>query len=318
MLGETIRKYPKTYAVLVRRHGMYVWGKSWQEAKRHGECLHYLFEIVIKMSQMGLDYTRGPILASESVSVTAPAKKVYKHVIFDIEGTTTPISFVKDVLFPYASDNVKSFLETSWSNPQTVDDVKELIHQYENDVLSTGYTGPHVDKAADKAKLIADLVNYVKWNIAEDRKISALKQIQGHIWEIGYIEGKLKSHIFGDVPKSFESLSARGSKISIYSSGSRVAQLLLFKYSNHGDLRKHINVYFDTKVGHKRETSSYHEICQYLGADNHSEVLFVTDIYEEATAAAAAGLNVLISVRDGNGALPEECSFTKIHDFSSL
>lgn len=316
MLGETIRKYPKTYAVLVRRHGMYVWGNSWQEAKRHGECLHYLFEIVIKMSQLGLDYTRGPILAPESAP--APTRKTYKHVIFDIEGTICPISFVKDVLFPYASDNVKSYLETSWSSSQTVDDVKELIHQYENDILSSDYSGPVVNKGADKASLIADLESYVKWNISQDRKVTALKQIQGHIWESGYVEGKLKSHIFDDVPKAFQTLISRGSKISIYSSGSRVAQLLLFKYSNHGDLRKYISVYFDTKVGHKRETSSYHEISQYLGADNHGEILFVTDIFEEATAAAAAGLDVVVSVRQGNADLPEDCKFEKLSDFSSL
>lgn len=316
-LGAIISQYPKSFAVLVRRHGMYVWGRTWEEAKRHGECLHYLFDVAINMKKLALDFTKPPLLPviqDSSHLLTLAANS--KHVVFDIEGTVSPISFVKDVLFPYCTSNVNNYLDTTWTSDQTQGDVLELWKQYDIDLQSSTYNGPKVDKTSkDKSELINSLSEYVKWNVLHDRKVSSLKQLQGHMWEIGYREGKIQSIIFDDVPTAFEQLKKNDKQISIYSSGSRAAQSLLFRYSNQGDLRKFISVYFDTKVGHKRERTSYEEIIQYLGVDKPNEILFVTDIYEEATAASSAGLEVLISVRAGNSSLPEDSKFNTVYKF---
>lgn len=316
MLGATIAAYPKAVAVLVRRHGMYVWGATWEEAKRHGECLHYLFEVVIRMQQLGLDYTRPPITATD-LPASKKVKRGFTNVIFDIEGTTTPISFVKDVLFPYAVQNVQSFLEKYWKTVETQNDVNQLMSQSEADIdASVG--SPRIIQSDNTAEYIDSIVNYVKWNIENDRKISSLKQLQGRIWDIGYNSGNLKSVVYDDVPRAFEKLRKDGLQVSIYSSGSRGAQRSLFKYSNHGDLRNFISVYFDTKIGGKREISSYLEIIQYLGVDSPSDILFVTDVYEEAVAADGAGIDVAISVRPGNLPLPENCKFRVIQNFDQL
>lgn len=109
------------------------------------------------------------------------------------------------------------------------------------------------------------VVEYVQWCISKDRKVGALKQLQGHIWDVGYASKEIVSAVYDDVPTYFQHLNDSGVQISIYSSGSREAQRLLFKYSNHGDIRPYISCYFDTKVGQKRDSDSYKEIfCHWV------------------------------------------------------
>lgn len=339
MLGATIAKYPRACAVLVRRHGMYVWGNTWEQAKRHGECLHYLFDVAIKMKMMGMDFSKPPLTAA-SASTTAltgavsavkrsndemsvcsseskrTRNKKYQHVVFDIEGTTTPISFGKDVLFPYSVDWVRQYLESTWELPQTQEDVALLVQQGHVDGLCLLSLTVDVSRSA----CIDFLTSYVTVCVAADRKDAALKQLQGHIWRAGYESGELKSIVFEDTVHCFNRLTALGTQISIYSSGSREAQRLLFKHTELGDLRACISCYFDTAVGGKREVRSYLEILKYLGVDtaDAADVLFVTDIYEEAEAAAAAGLDVTLSVRPGNAPLPGDCTFRIVDSFDSI
>ncbi|KAJ8422792.1 hypothetical protein Cgig2_023274 [Carnegiea gigantea] len=137
-----IEAYPKTTAVLVRNHGIYVWGDSWISAKTQAECYHYLFDAAIKLYQMGLDWTtpsHGPIKSINGLPrseqsrvsfVPAVHEKLINHcIVLDIEGTTTPISFVTDVLFPYACDNVGKHLSSTYDSPETQDDIKLLRAQ---------------------------------------------------------------------------------------------------------------------------------------------------------------------------------------------
>ena len=304
-LGETIAKYPKACAVLVRRHGMYVWGDSWEQAKRHGECLHYLFEVAINMRKLGMDFNSPP--------KPIDPKNDISHVIFDIEGTTTPITFVQDTLFPYASNNVKDYLTNSWSTLQTIEDVKQLISQAEADKNDCSLGAPTIVNNS-----IEEISAYVQWCISKDRKIGSLKQLQGHIWEKGYESGKLSSIVYSDVPLYFQRLVSSGIKIGIYSSGSREAQKLLFKYSNFGDIRKHISCYFDTTIGNKRDPNSYKEILLSLGVDSPSKVVFITDIFEEAVAAADAGLIPIISIRPGNLPVVQNHNFKTVQSFDEL
>ncbi|KAG7397465.1 Methylthioribulose-1-phosphate dehydratase [Phytophthora boehmeriae] len=314
-IAKTMEAYPKTPAVLVRRHGLFVWGDSWEAAKRHAECLHYLFETAIEMRKLQLDFTVPPVSAVSSNGSSMAEK--HKVVMLDIEGTTTPITFVHDILFPYVTDNAERFLHQTWDAPETQADVAALLDQHKQDVTD-GVNPPALDAQQDKEKLIEALVHYIKWNVGADRKIGPLKALQGHMWLQGYESGELKALVYDDVPPCLERLCASGVRVGIYSSGSRQAQKLLFQYSDKGDLRKYLTVYFDTKIGHKRETGSYKEIVQSLGVDSPKDVLFVTDVIEEAQAAEAAGLDTVLSVRPGNKELPEVHHFPTIRSFAEL
>jgi len=240
--------------------------------------------------------------------------------LFDIEGTTTPITFVKDTLFPYARTKVKDYLSETWETPVTKNDVKALYTQIELDT-ENGVQIPirmeELTSEEDPVRLIEKISNYVQWNIDEDRKVTALKQLQGHMWRDGYEAGVLKSQVYEDVPIFFDEVIKSGGRVAIYSSGSREAQHLLFKYSDRGDLRKFISCYFDTCVGGKRESKSYTEICLFLGVDKPSDVVFVTDILEEAEAARDAGITAVIVVRPGN--MPLNAEYPRmIHNFTEL
>jgi methylthioribulose 1-phosphate dehydratase/enolase-phosphatase E1 len=335
-LGECIANNPKACAVLVRRHGMYVWGDTWEEAKRHGECLHYLFEVAISMKRLSMDFNSPPHPLIENgeemqsrkrngcsdSSVIAKKHQAlgdFQYVLFDIEGTTTPISFVKDVLFPYAAENFATFLEKTWTDKQTIADVQEIKRQASIDLAENLHGVPQIIKfERARGLLIGSIVEYLKWNMSQDRKIAALKDLQGHVWAEGYASGKLNSIVYDDVARFFVQSEQKGFKIGIYSSGSRDAQRLLFKHSNHGDLRKYLSCYFDTSVGQKRSSNSYIDILKTLGVDHASRVVFVTDILEEAAAAAEAGMQTIIAVRPGNSPLPENHGFKLSSNFDDI
>ncbi|EEY64685.1 uncharacterized protein PITG_16113 [Phytophthora infestans T30-4] len=329
-IARTLKAYPNTSAVLVRRHGLFVWGDSWEAAKRHAECLHYLFEAAIEMRKLNLDYTAPPVSASsgngsslkrartdETNNGELSMAEKHKVVMLDIEGTTTPITFVHDILFPYVTDNVARFLQQTWESSDSKADVAALMAQHKQD-QADGMNPPTLDDTQGKDQVVEALTAYVKWNVKADRKIGPLKQLQGHMWLQGYEKGELKALVYDDVPPCLERLHARGVRVGIYSSGSRQAQKLLFQYSDKGDLREYLTVYFDTKIGHKREVGSYKEIVQSLGVDSGKDVLFVTDVIEEAQAAEAAGLDTVLSVRPGNKPLPESHHFPTICSFADL
>ncbi|KAK1269094.1 putative bifunctional methylthioribulose-1-phosphate dehydratase/enolase-phosphatase E1 1 [Acorus gramineus] len=307
-LSEAIAAYPKTTAVLVRNHGIYIWGDSWISAKTQAECYHYLFDAAIKLYQLGLDWStpsHGPIRDAKvfqhgerkAISTVKAATENGSHVaephrrciILDIEGTTTPISFVTEVLFPYARDNVKSHLTSTYETEETQDDIKLLRIQVQDD-LKQGVAGavPIPPDDAGKEEVIASLVANVEAMIKADRKITSLKQLQGHIWRTGFEKKEIKGVVYDDVPGALEKWHDMGIKVYIYSSGSREAQRQIFGNTIYGDLRKYLCGFFDTTVGNKREARSYFEISQSLGVDKPSEILFVTDVFQEAVAAKAA------------------------------
>lgn len=330
-----IKAYPKTTAVLVRNHGLYVWGDSWISAKTQAKCYHYLFDAAIRLHQLGLEWSlpsNGPvqntkgISSSHHVTRVSPKSEISSNgiepsrrcIVLDIEGTTTPISFVMDVLFPYARHNVGKHLELTYDTEETQDDIKLLRAQVQED-FEKGVSGAvPIPADGSKEEVIAALVANVEAMIKADRKITSLKQLQGHIWRTGFQSKEIEAVVFDDVPDALEKWHALGIKVYIYSSGSRLAQRLIFGNTNYGDLKKYLCGFFDTAVGKKRETKSYREITEYLGVDNPSEILFVTDVYQEATAAKEAGLEVVISIRPGNGPLPENHGFRTVKSFSEI
>lgn len=159
--------------------------------------------------------------------------------LLDIEGTTTSLSFVKDILFPYAEDNLESHVISNWTSEQLREDI-ELIRQQSIDDFNDGLIGkPLTGSVDDKEPRLfrRELVNYVRGLISADRKCTALKQLQGHIWKNGFESGTIKGHVFDDVPKALESWkNDHQCDIYIYSSGSIEAQKLHFGHSVHGNL----------------------------------------------------------------------------------
>jgi enolase-phosphatase E1 len=203
--------------------------------------------------------------------------------LLDIEGTTTPLSFVHDVLFPYARENFKTFLE---GTRDLVADLQRLGEEHRDDVEAGSEPPPLVEP-------------YIYWLMDHDRKSPALKSLQGKIWESGYHDGSLLSTVFDDVPRAFERWRADGQSVNIFSSGSVLAQQLLFRHTNAGDLTTYISHYFDTGVGKKTERASYERILEQLQLSG-GEVHFISDIVAELDAAAAAGMKTSLCIRPGN------------------
>src|SRR6185437_5578128 len=203
-------------------------------------------------------------------------------VLLDIEGTTTPIAFVHDVLFSYARKHVREFL----NEKSAAADIALLREEQAVDV-EEGRNPP------------LPMEEYVEWLIALDRKSTGLKSLQGKIWRQGYEEGLLKSQVFDDVEPAFQRWRELGLRISIFSSGSVLAQQLLFAHTEVGDLTRFIDSYFDTRVGKKGDAESYRRIAEAIDIVAQ-EILSISDVAAELDAARQAGMKTILSLRPGN------------------
>ncbi|KAM0827783.1 hypothetical protein ACQ4PT_067961 [Festuca glaucescens] len=222
-------------------------------------------------------------------------------------------------MFPYARDNVRKHLISTYDAEETKEDIELLRIQVEEDLRNRVVGAvPVAPSDAGKEEVINSLVTNVESMIKADRKITSLKQLQGHIWRTGFESKELHGVVFEDVPEALKDWQSHGVKVYIYSSGSREAQRLLFGHSSYGDLRQYLCGFFDTTTGNKREARSYVEISKSLGVDNPSQILFITDVFEEAVAAKSAGLEAVISIRPGNAPLPENHGFRTISSFSEI
>jgi enolase-phosphatase E1 len=204
---------------------------------------------------------------------------VISAIVTDIEGTTSSIDFVHQTLFPYAKARIRSFLRTN-AGDDRVQALLADVEQVENRDLS-------LDEAADVLE---------RW-IAEDRKLTPLKTLQGMIWKTGYEAGELKGHVYADTPGALRSWHAAGKVLYVYSSGSVEAQQLIFGHTDYGDLTPLFSGYFDTRIGGKREAVSYRRILDEIGLPADA-VLFLSDVGEELDAARAAGMRTCQLVRD--------------------
>ena len=234
-----------------------------------------------------------------------------RGILLDIEGTTTPIDFVHQVLFSYARDEVSAFLATSLEASEVQGDIELLRIEHDTDA-SENRNPPALDTTD-----IDSIAAYVKWLIALDRKSMGLKSLQGKIWRRGYEDGALKSQVFPDVRPALERWDARGLNVSIFSSGSVLAQQLLFAHTEVGDLTGFIYNYFDTKVGKKGEAESYRRIASDLEL-KPEEIVFISDVVEELDAADEAGMKTLLSIRPGNKAQADVDRYTQIVSFDSI
>lgn len=200
-------------------------------------------------------------------------------VLTDIEGTTSSVAFVRDVLFPYARRALPGFVRARGADAE----VRRWL-----DAVAAEHPGACDD----------DVVALLQRWIDEDRKHTALKALQGLIWRDGYRDGAFTAHVYLDAATALRAWHAAGVPLAVYSSGSAEAQQLFFGHSDAGDLRGLFSAWFDTAVGPKREAASYREIAWRLGRPAGGMV-FLSDVVEELDAAREAGLRtVLIDRRE--------------------
>ncbi|XP_037501496.1 enolase-phosphatase E1 [Rhipicephalus sanguineus] len=228
-------------------------------------------------------------------------------VVLDIEGTVISISFVKDVLFPFARKNIRAYLESHWEEPELRTIVDQLHTQAIGDVKYHGSVPPIDDPAeAPKEALIAQLEANLLWQMDADRKAAPLKALQGLVWKEGYASGQLRAPLYPDVVPMLTAWKSRRLKLAIYSSGSVQAQQLLFSHTTEGDVTTLLDGYFDINTaGVKTDARSYEVISEAISVDP-SKILFLTDIVAEAQAACKAGFQVRLVVRPGNKPLTED------------
>ena len=219
-------------------------------------------------------------------------------ILTDIEGTTTEVSFVYDILFPYFRAHMDQW-KTVDSDPmnQVLEQTRVLVLEEQSINLTS------------KEALFEQLRQWSN----EDRKVTPLKTFQGMVWEQGFKSGAIKGHVYSDVKRALEQWTSMGIKLAIFSSGSIAAQKQLFGFSIEGDLTPYFSAFFDTTTGMKRDEQTYQLIVEQLQAPANS-VLFLSDIHQELEAAHAAGLRTLQLVRPGTEANWSWC----VADFSEI
>jgi methylthioribulose 1-phosphate dehydratase/enolase-phosphatase E1 len=319
-LERVINEYPNSNCVLVRRHGLYVWGDSWEQAKTQCEAFDYLFQSAIEMKKLGIDPGLVPLhgtyriddeggepdakraktgfhglekvdnardLASNTVPILP---RDAKHLLLDIEGCTTSISFVKETLFPFVLEHLDEYVNA----------MEPIEYNSLAEALRKDFTEEQLAQISDKNDCACMVVYMVK----NDMKVASLKALQGQMWRTGYEKGDLKGHVFADFVSMLHWMQTHGVKVHIYSSGSVQAQKLLFGYSVHGDLTEFLDQHFDISTsGNKKTATSYTNIAKDLGV-SPSEIVFCSDLEDELKAAREAGIgHPIMSIRPGNAPL---------------
>lgn len=221
-----------------------------------------------------------------------------RAILTDIEGTTSSIAFVKQVLFPYAREHMAEFIKIHATDAQ----VRDLL-----DAVCT-----EAGRTLNGEEIIAQLIQWID----EDKKITPLKLLQGMLWEQGYRAGDFSGHVYEDAVQKLREWREQGIRLYIYSSGSVPAQQLLFSHTQHGDLTPWFSGYFDTRTGSKRDADSYYRISEAIGLPA-AEILFLSDSAEELDAARAAGMQTLQLVRAEDGAVPSP-NHEQARDFSGI
>lgn len=214
-------------------------------------------------------------------------------ILTDIEGTTSSISFVKDVLFPYARRALPGFV---------------AARGHEAEVRVWLDTVARETGAADDATIVATLQAWID----ADRKHTALKALQGMIWADGYRDADFTAHIYPDAAEALRRWHAAGERMAVYSSGSVPAQKLFFGHSDAGDLTGLFSAWFDTELGGKRDAASYTRIAEALQVAP-AELLFLSDVVAELDAAREAGLGTMLVDRLDDYPVPREAGAANGH-----
>ncbi len=253
---------------------------------------------------------------AELILTRAAVPERVRAILLDIEGTTTPIDFVYGTLFPFARARISDFVRRHLDRGDVREDIKALRQEHAREAPGTpglpAWPAGSAEADADAA------VAYILWLMDGDRKSTPLKSLQGKIWEAGYRSGELRGAVYPDVAPAFRRWRAQGRTIAIFSSGSVLAQKLLFGHSTVGDLALYIGSYFDTTTGPKQEAQSYQRIAAVLGLPA-AEIVFLSDVIAELDAARRAGAATLLCLRPGHPAASTAGgSHPAIHTFDEL
>lgn len=227
-------------------------------------------------------------------------------VVVDIEGTTTPISFVYDVLFPFAKVRLAETCARAGENAAIAESVRTLEAEYQAEKAG----------GAEGLPAFEDGAPYAAYLMEQDRKSTGLKMLQGLIWEQGYDSGELKSVVYPDVIEALRRWKDQGIRVRVYSSGSVLAQKLLFGHTPEGDLIAYFDGFHDTTTGAKRESVAYARIAEAMGL-LASQILFLSDVVEELDAARVAGMQTTLVMRPGNRPVSAP-DHPVIHSFEEL
>lgn len=195
-----------------------------------------------------------------------------RAIIVDIEGTTSDIAFVHDVLFPYAREYLPDFVRARADDPE----VAALIEDVRAEADASD---------VDLHRVIDILAQWMD----EDRKAAPLKTLQGMVWQQGYVDGDFAGHVYDDAVAALQAWADDRRALYVYSPVSAAAQRLLFAYSDNGDLTDLFSGYFDPRIGPKEKSRSYEAIAAELG-EAPSSILFLSAVGDELDAAATAGL----------------------------
>ena len=247
--------------------------------------------------------------------LTGSNKMLISTVLLDIEGTTTPIDFVYETLFPYARTRSKDFIARHKADEEVRAAIADLFDAHAQG-RSADLPPLRYSYNLDEGQIEA-ITAYCHWLMDRDSKLTPLKSLQGMIWEEGYRSGELKSIVFPDVAPNLRLWREQGKAVCIYSSGSVLAQKLLFEHTERGDLTGFIYDFFDTTVGHKTEQGSYRRIAESLRREP-SKILFISDAIVELDAARGAGFHTLLCARPGNSPLPDSSVHDIIHTFDEV
>lgn len=228
------------------------------------------------------------------------AESGLRAILTDIEGTTSSIAFVKNVLFPYSRERLTGFVAAHAAEPKVQHWLREAARE-------AGVS------ESDREAIVAALLRWID----EDRKATPLKALQGMIWREGYETGAYRAHMYPEVAAKLREWKARGLRLYVYSSGSIAAQKLFFAHSEAGDLTSLFDGYFDTEIGGKREADSYSRIVSAIGVPP-AQVLFLSDIAAELDAARIAGLRTTQLCRPPETTCAPDSKHPCVADFASI
>lgn len=233
-------------------------------------------------------------------------------ILLDIEGTTSSIEFVYNVMFPFARQGMRACMESVASNQDLQASMRLVSSDAGHGEDFQAWLGP-----MDARSFVDNATSHLLGLMDSDSKSTGLKSLQGHVWKSGFESGELKSHLYDDVYPALLRWARREIDIRIYSSGSVVAQKLFFGHTPLGDLRSFFKGFYDTTIGGKRESISYQKISAEFAVDAKS-IVFFSDNPSEILAATEAGMTAITVVRPGNAPLPEEFSLPRVTSFANL
>ena len=233
------------------------------------------------------------------------------RILLDIEGTTSSVSYVFDVMFPYARRRLRPYLREHWNDAELQAALEQVARDAGVDSLARFCESSELPDCQDR------VASHLEALMDDDVKATGLKEVQGILWRRGFFEGELRAHVFPDVPPMLQAWRRAGLDLRIYSSGSVAAQKLFFAHTIAGDLLEYFTGHYDTRVGSKRESVSYQRICEDWQAAPPS-VVFLSDVVAELDAARAAGLSTVLVRRPGNTDPPPDHGHPEISTFHDL